>query len=99
MALNIRNPEADQLARRLAAITGESISEAVLQAIRERLSREAERRHSSSIQGIIDRMQERIARLPVQDQGSDEEILGYDSLGHPDTTSHRATNLRSGTNG
>lgn len=83
MALNIKNPEADQLARRLAAATGESISEAVLKAIRERLSRETGRRHSSGIQQEIARMQGRIARLPILDRRSDEEILGYDDSGLP----------------
>lgn len=38
MTLNIRNPEADRLARRLAAINDSSITEAVVTALREALS-------------------------------------------------------------
>ena len=38
MARIIKNPDADQLARELAEITGETITEAVVRAIRERLS-------------------------------------------------------------
>src|SRR5689334_14860416 len=37
MALNIRNPEAEKLASELAALTGESKTEAVTRALRERL--------------------------------------------------------------
>ncbi len=40
MALNIKHPEADRLARELAARTGETITQAVLNALRERLKRE-----------------------------------------------------------
>jgi antitoxin VapB len=39
MALNIKNPEAHRLARELAALTGESMTAAVTEAVRERLAR------------------------------------------------------------
>jgi antitoxin VapB len=39
MALNIKNPEAQRLARELAALTGESMTAAVTEAVRERLAR------------------------------------------------------------
>lgn len=39
MALNIKNAEAEELARRLAAATGESVTRAVTIAVRERLDR------------------------------------------------------------
>jgi antitoxin VapB len=39
MTLNIKNPEAHRLARELAALTGESMTAAVTEAIRERLAR------------------------------------------------------------
>jgi antitoxin VapB len=39
MTLNIKNPEARRLARELAALTGESMTAAVTEAIRERLAR------------------------------------------------------------
>ena len=38
MALSIKSPEADRLARELAEITGESITDAVIAAMRERLA-------------------------------------------------------------
>ena len=46
MGLNIKNNEAEQLARCLAAATGESITRAVTVAVRERLARVQE--HESS---------------------------------------------------
>ena len=85
MALSIKNPDADQLARELAETTGETITEAVVQAIRERLDRERARRRSAAGQSAarIRRIQERIARLPVRDQRSADEIIGYDDHGLP----------------
>jgi len=83
MALSIKNPEADRLARELAAITGESLSDAVIEALRERLARTAGRRRASSLRNDIKRIQDRIARLPVLDRRTDEEIIGYDEHGLP----------------
>jgi antitoxin VapB len=40
MALSIKTDEADRLARRLAKVTGETMTEAVTVALRERLERE-----------------------------------------------------------
>lgn len=39
MRLNIKNEEADRLARELAALTGQTITAAVTEAVRERLTR------------------------------------------------------------
>ena len=44
MALSIKTQEADALARRLVRLTGETMTEAVTVALRERLSREQARR-------------------------------------------------------
>jgi antitoxin VapB len=44
MALSIKTDEADRLARRLSKLTGESLTEAVTVALRERLERERARR-------------------------------------------------------
>jgi len=83
MAISIKNPEADRLARELAAITGESLSDAVIAALRERLARMVGRRRASSLRDDIKRIQERIARLPVLDRRTDEQIVGYDEHGLP----------------
>ena len=44
MALSIKGSEADQLARALAKLTGENLTQAVTNALRERLVRERARR-------------------------------------------------------
>lgn len=49
MALNIKDPEADRLARRLARLTGESITQAVKEAIRLRIDTEARRRNRARV--------------------------------------------------
>lgn len=43
MALSINDPEADRLARELAARTGETLTQAIEVALRERLARETGR--------------------------------------------------------
>ena len=40
MAINIKNVEADRLARELSEITGETITETVIKSLTERLDRE-----------------------------------------------------------
>ena len=40
MALSIKNPRADLLARQLSEVTGESLTEAIIVALEERLERE-----------------------------------------------------------
>lgn len=53
MPLSIKDREADDLARKLAAETGESITEAVKQALRERLAQARRRRETSGLSGRL----------------------------------------------
>lgn len=80
MALNIKSKEADRLARELAERTGESITEAVTKALEERLGRVRRPKRSRRLEAIRE-IQERISRLPVLDDRSDDELLGYDKDG------------------
>lgn len=48
MALSIKAAEADELARSLARLTGETMTEAVTAALRERLARERVRRETAA---------------------------------------------------
>ena len=82
MALSIKNPEADRLARELAAATGESITAAVLAAIRERLARETGHSRDGARREIA-RIQAEVARLPLLDTRSPDAIVGYDEHGLP----------------
>lgn len=83
MALSIKNPEADRLARELAETTGESLTDAVVAALRERLKREKQRSRQQFIHEEVRAIQKRIAAAPVLDERSAEEILGYDENGLP----------------
>ncbi len=80
MALKIESPEADRLARELAAKTGETVDEAVITALRERL---AQKDRDDRVGRVIKNAQEAIAKLPVLDDRSADEILGYDEWGLP----------------
>ena len=82
MALSIKNDEADRVARELAATTGESLTDAVLAALRERLDRERARRNGT-IGERLERLADEVAVLPLHDPRSAEEILGYDENGLP----------------
>jgi antitoxin VapB len=84
MAISIKAPEADRLARELAAVTGETITEAVIVAMRERLAREERRQQNSdSLLEEIRAISHHCASLPVLDTRTDDEILGYDENGIP----------------
>lgn len=83
MAFSIKNPEADRLARELVAATGESLTDAVVGALRERLLRERGRAKSVSVRDELRAARERCARLPVRDRRTPDEILGYDESGLP----------------
>jgi antitoxin VapB len=80
MAISIRDPETERLARALAAATGESLNEAIRSALRDRLERESQRARRG-IGAEVRRIQERIAQLTVIDKGSSDEVLGYDEHG------------------
>ncbi len=82
MALSIKDPEADRLAREVAALTGESLTTAVKAALAERLSRE--RRKRGEAVGLAERLDAialECAALPTYDERSADEIIGYDERG------------------
>ena len=83
MALSIKHPGADLLARELASLKDETITEAVLRALRERLEREKGRKRGRALSEEVARIQRCVARLRVRDDRSAEEILGYDDQGLP----------------
>jgi antitoxin VapB len=84
MALNIKHAEADRLARELSAVTGETLTEAVVAALRERLERQRQRRPKPRTAGeILRETRKRLSLLPVLDARSADEILGYDETGLP----------------
>lgn len=82
MALSIKSDEADRLARELAEVTGESLTHAVTEALRERLERERARA-SGDIERRLELLAADVAKLPVLDHRPADEILGYDEHGLP----------------
>jgi antitoxin VapB len=83
VALNIKHPEADRLARELAAVTGETLTEAVVNALRARLANQVRRPAPRSAKYVIEEARTRLSRLPVRDARTADEILGYDERGLP----------------
>jgi antitoxin VapB len=83
MALNIRNAEAEKLAAELARQTGESKTEAVTKALRDRLGRVRRERTKRRLADELEEIAEHCANLPVLDARRADEILGYDEVGLP----------------
>jgi antitoxin VapB len=83
MPLNIRNEETEELARALAKLTGETKTEAVTQAIRERLQRVRRARAKRRLADELDEIALHCSALPMRDRRSADEIMGYDENGLP----------------
>jgi antitoxin VapB len=77
MALNIRNAEAEKLAEQLARLTGETKTEAITQALRDRLARLRRERAHRRLADELDEIALRCSQLPVLDPRTSDEILGY----------------------
>jgi antitoxin VapB len=83
MPLNIRNKQTEQLATALAKLTGETKTEAVTQALRERLERTRRTRSKRRLRDEIEKIAARCAALPVLDARQADDIVGYDEHGIP----------------
>lgn len=83
MALNIRNIETERLAESLAKLTGETKTEAVTRALRDRLARVRRERSGRRLADELDAIARHCAALPVRDSRAADEILGYDERGLP----------------
>jgi antitoxin VapB len=82
MAFNVKNPEADQLLRELTEVTGESLTDAIIVSLRERLDRQRRLRGATGA-ATLEEAIDRLAALPAVDDRSEDEILGYDRHGLP----------------
>lgn len=81
MALNVKNPATEKLARQVAAETGESLTEAIQHALEERLERLKGRRSAPDLAARLLAISKRASSLPDLDQRPADEVLGYDEHG------------------
>jgi antitoxin VapB len=81
MALSIKNPVAERLARQVAAEAGETITAAVQHSLEERLERLKGRRSSLDLVETLLAISRRCSALPDLDDRPADVILGYDEIG------------------
>ena len=79
MGMNIKNEETHKLVQELAALTGESMTAAVTEAVRERLARVKSKSVAERVRKIRQEFAERLKGEPLPDHG---ELL-YDDSGLP----------------
>jgi antitoxin VapB len=80
LSLNIKNPEAHTLAQQLAELTGESMSAAVTEALRERLARLKRKGVADQLMAIG---QDFASRMSEETRNLDVDALLYDEQGWP----------------
>ena len=83
MPLNIKDADTQALTKRLASLTGESLTQAVKQAVQERLAHVEKTRRALRLADELDYIALHCANLPRSDRRSAEEIVGYDERGLP----------------
>ena len=83
MALSIKDPETERLARSLAQLTGESITTATRRAIEERLRRLGGQSSKATLLEDMSEIRRHWSEIPIADDRTPEEVLGYDEYGLP----------------
>ena len=83
VALNIRNRTTEELAATLADLTGETKTEGVTRALRDRLAKVGRRRTGGNLCAELDEIALHCASLPTIDTRDPDDILGYDKRGLP----------------
>ena len=84
MALNIKNEETEKLARELARRRGQGITEVLTDVLRREVERERRKLRPGEIEARlrrVDAIVEELNRLPVLDDRSADEIIGYNEQG------------------
>lgn len=83
MTLNVKHPEAHRLARELAALTGETLTDAVTVALRERLARERAGREGDLADRLLAIGRDCASRLREPYATGDPAALLHDDAGLP----------------
>ncbi len=82
MAPSLRDKETGRLAREVAALSGETLTDAIRTALAERLVRERIRRgQPDNLAARLRAIGEHCAALPDLDARTPDEFLGYDDSG------------------
>ena len=81
MGISIKNDRAEKLARQVAAQTGESLTDAIIHSLEERLERLEGRRSAPDLAETLMAISRRCSALPDLDGRDADEILGYDEKG------------------
>jgi antitoxin VapB len=77
MALSISNPRAEKLARKLSAMSGENITEVIINALENQLVKTRGKKTYTGTVSEIMKISSRCSSLPDLDERSPYEILGY----------------------
>ena len=83
MPISIKNEQTEELARKLAKLTGETLTEAIRSAVAEKYERVARTRNRRPLADAVEHIVAHYKSLPVICDLSDDEILGYDEMGIP----------------
>jgi antitoxin VapB len=83
MALSIKDPETERLARALSQLTGENITTATKRAIEERIRRIGGQSRRNALLEDMAEIRRRWSEMRVADERSADDILGYDEHGLP----------------
>ena len=83
MALSIKDPETERLARALAQRTGETLPVATRRALEERLRRISGDARKAALLEDLAASRRRWSAMPVLDSRSADDMLGYDAHGLP----------------
>ena len=77
MALSIRNPLAEKLAKQVSKESGKNVTQSIIHALEEKLEKIHGRRSVPDIIEEIIEISKRCSNLPDKDSRTPEEILGY----------------------
>jgi len=83
MGMNIKNPEAFRLAHELSDLTGETVTGAVTESLRERLERIRAEQREGMATALLAIGRDVAGRLPEDLRQADSDMLLYDEDGLP----------------
>ena len=83
MGISIKHDEIEAQIRRLASMRGTSLTEAIGMAVRRELEHDEREQRAGAYLRQVAELQAYLAALPVLDDRTPDEIMGYDENGLP----------------